>query len=120
MNALAPVAPKLARLIPRLASDHDGEVVATARAIVRTLTAAGLDLHDLSNLLDGSAVDPDAPPQSWGDLATWCRTNDYGRLKPHERNFIADMAIRLPLGLEPTEKQAHWLGAIYARLRRSS
>jgi hypothetical protein len=120
MNGVALVAPRLARLIPRLGSDHDGEVVATARAIVRTLTSAGLDLHDLSKLLDGAQAEPETPPRSWEDLATWCQRNDYGRLKPHERNFVADMAIRLPLGLEPTERQAQWLAAIYARLRRAS
>jgi len=44
---------KLSKLFPRLASDHDGEVVATARAIVRTLEAAGSSLHDL-----GAAMTP--------------------------------------------------------------
>jgi hypothetical protein len=33
---------RLAKLLPRLASEHDGEVVATARAIGRTLAAVGL------------------------------------------------------------------------------
>ncbi|CAK7257723.1 MULTISPECIES: hypothetical protein [unclassified Shinella] len=39
---------KLGKLFPRLASDHDGEVVATARAIVRTLASAGATLHDIT------------------------------------------------------------------------
>ncbi|MFP5078629.1 hypothetical protein ACLE20_15090 [Rhizobium sp. YIM 134829] len=39
---------KLGKLFPRLASDHDGEVVATARAIIRTLTAAGSSLHEVA------------------------------------------------------------------------
>ena len=47
MTALAPVVTKIAKLIPRLASNHDGEVVATVRAIQRTLKGEGLDLHDL-------------------------------------------------------------------------
>jgi hypothetical protein len=45
------IADKLGLLIPRLASDHDGEVVATARAIQRTLAAEKLDLHDLAATL---------------------------------------------------------------------
>ncbi len=51
--------PVLARLIPRLASPHDGEVVATARAIERTLKAQKLDLHDLAAALIGAT-----PPRS--------------------------------------------------------
>jgi hypothetical protein len=41
------LATKLRLLIPRLASDADGEVVATVAAIRRVLAAEGLDLHDL-------------------------------------------------------------------------
>ena len=39
---------RLGRLLPRLASDAPGEVVATVAAIRRTLDRAGLDLHDLA------------------------------------------------------------------------
>jgi hypothetical protein len=55
-----PVA-KLALLIPRLASNHDGEVVATARAIRRVLGAAGHDLHDLAAVL--ARVDSHRPAE---------------------------------------------------------
>lgn len=41
-------APRIAKLLPRLASSHDAEVVATARAIERTLKASGQDWHDLA------------------------------------------------------------------------
>lgn len=47
MLALATIH-KLGKLFPRLASNHDGEVVATARAIIRTLDSAGASLHDLA------------------------------------------------------------------------
>jgi hypothetical protein len=40
---------KLADLIRRLGSNHDGEVVATARAIKRVLESAGRDLHQLAD-----------------------------------------------------------------------
>jgi hypothetical protein len=53
------IADKLGKLIPRLATDHDGEVVATAGAIERTLRSAGLDLHDLG----GTLGQPQAVPQ---------------------------------------------------------
>lgn len=41
-------AAKLAKLIPLLASDKDGEVVATVHAIRRTLKSEGSDLHGLA------------------------------------------------------------------------
>lgn len=40
---------KLAKLIPMLSSPMDGEVVAAARAIEKSLKGAGLDWHDLVN-----------------------------------------------------------------------
>lgn len=43
---------KIGKLIPRLASDHDGEVIATVRAIQRSLHSAGADLHDVVAALD--------------------------------------------------------------------
>jgi hypothetical protein len=48
----------VAKLIPRLASNHDGEVIATARAIDRTLKADHLDWHDLTRALTASRLPP--------------------------------------------------------------
>jgi hypothetical protein len=45
---LASIAPKLANLIRRLSSDQDGEVIATARALIRTLNSIGADMHDVA------------------------------------------------------------------------
>jgi hypothetical protein len=42
---------RLTKLLPLLASDKAGEVVATAAAIVRALEAETLDLHDLAAAL---------------------------------------------------------------------
>ncbi len=42
---------RLEKLIPLLASNHDGEVIATARAIGSALAAEGFDLHDLAGSL---------------------------------------------------------------------
>jgi hypothetical protein len=52
--------PILGQLIPRLRSPFDGEVVATVRAIERTLKAQKLDWHDVA-----SAVAQAAPPTQW-------------------------------------------------------
>jgi hypothetical protein len=126
MADLTIVAPKLIKLLPLLTSDKDGEVVASARAIDRLLKSAGLDIHDIVESVStpkrvvvygGPEWDEDSVPQSWRDLARWCRDHDGGRLNSAERKFVVDMANRLVLGGEPTEKQADWLRAIYARLR---
>ncbi len=52
MSLPAPVAAKISKLIPRLASEHDPEIVGTVRAIVRVLAAEKLDLHDLAKALE--------------------------------------------------------------------
>ncbi len=58
MMAIAPEAlGKVGKLLPRLASNHDGEVVATARAIIRSLQSHGSDLHDLVGHLTQPAVE---------------------------------------------------------------
>jgi hypothetical protein len=57
VTALPPV---LARLIPRLGSPYDGEIVATARAIERVLKSEKRDWHDLA-----AAVTAQAPPTQW-------------------------------------------------------
>jgi hypothetical protein len=49
MNALAPIAPKLAKLFPMLSSEIEGEQLATVAAIKRTLAREGLSVHDLAN-----------------------------------------------------------------------
>lgn len=52
MATLAPeVATRLSKLVPRLASDQDGEVVATARAMQRVLSVNGVSLHELAAFL---------------------------------------------------------------------
>jgi hypothetical protein len=57
---------KLAKLIPRLASNHDGEVIGTVAAIRRVLTSEGRDLHDLAAALTESHRErPDLSPSAY-------------------------------------------------------
>lgn len=51
------------RLIPRLASSFDPEVVASARALGRVLKAEGLDLRDLARMANAAPLirDRDLP-----------------------------------------------------------
>jgi hypothetical protein len=67
MPGARPISPKtrekLAKILPRLMSPHEGEIVATIRAIERTLAAENLDFHDLVAVLTNGAAAPSAPAQ---------------------------------------------------------
>ena len=102
------LAAKIALIIPRLGSIHDGEIVATVRAIGRTLTAANLDWHDLAaTVVDGlptyraSAPPPrhSGPvPPLWSELDPCDREGwlavlgRQGWLSQWDRDFIASIA----------------------------
>jgi hypothetical protein len=49
---LAPISGKLAQYVRLLSSNQDGEVVAAARAIVRTLKKSGADIHTLADRIE--------------------------------------------------------------------
>ncbi|HVG49329.1 MAG TPA: hypothetical protein VM899_14480, partial [Rubellimicrobium sp.] len=77
MTDLSPILPKLSRLVPRLSSDADGEIVATVRAIDRALRGAGFDWYDFTSALTPALPPPKPPPrpgrpERWRDLADWC------------------------------------------------
>ena len=111
MSALpATLIPTLKKLIPRLASNHDGEVVATVRAIQRVLKSAGRDLHDLLRA---------SVRQSLNKMPTGGRTSvlvseNADLLSEHELGFITNIA-RGPR--KPTVRQLGWLHIIVDRLR---
>ena len=148
-NVLAPVADKLGKLLRLLSSDRDGEIVGTARAIMRTLDGAGLDIHALAEgigaLADGKKKFSEADAleiyrrgvedgkraaetenigfrnvgePTWHEIACECAANDERLRDERERQFVRDMVRRTVRRGEPTDKQAHWLRAIYARARR--
>jgi hypothetical protein len=52
MIANPAVAKRVADLVRRLASPHDGELTATVRALRRTLEANGLDIHAVADPLE--------------------------------------------------------------------
>lgn len=111
---------KLGRLLPRLASDSPGEVVATVAAIRRTLDRAGVDLHDLAARLTEAprVVQPEAPKRNrraqrdGADLlamAQWLHAHALDRLSPPQADFVANAARLLKAGRALTPKQARWL-----------
>ena len=104
--------PKLCKLLPRLASNHDGEVVATVAAIERTLHSVGLDWHDLADIIGQSGRQPDAA-SVLRDMAE--TLHGLPNLSAWEREFIPDMRRLLAAGARLTDKQEQALRRCYAR-----
>jgi len=101
-----PLPPHLATLvastIPRLASEHDGEVVATARAIGLMLRSAGLDFHDLAKIVTGAvATDEEA-------MTVDC-LNQRDLFNARECRFLENARDLIGGGHELTAKQVKWL-----------
>jgi hypothetical protein len=114
MRGATAIPDKVLKMIPRLASDHDGEVVATVAAIRRTLEGAGLSLHDLAAAVSAPPViwrapTPEPPRQtraaeprftfsnlSPGDARrTIAKIADYTSLTTWESDFLASIAEQL-------------------------
>lgn len=95
---------KLGKLILLLGSNHDGEVVATVRAISSSLAAEGFDLHDLAATVSGnlnklqSISSAIAPPSSFDTLSHFERRAWLDALvavdwlTPLERDYVVDVA----------------------------
>jgi hypothetical protein len=57
MASLPPtILPRVGALLRLLGSDQDGEALGAARALGRTLSAAGLDLHALADVVEHSPI----------------------------------------------------------------
>lgn len=121
MADLSPTpADKLRRLIPRLASDSDGEVLATVAAIRRTLARAGIDLHDLAARLTDPARPCPEPPrrqpsrdpesaEALAEAASWLRREAWGRLTEKQRDFVVSAHGLLKAGQSLSPRQRAWL-----------
>jgi hypothetical protein len=132
---------KIGKLIKMLSLSNDGEVVAAARAILRSLAQEGADIHELAARVEGGKLSKadmqriyDAAYRdgkqaaernhgdefhnvgpSWHAMAIECRDHDNGRLTQRERAFVEDM-VRWTARREPSEKQGKWLHVLYVRL----
>ena len=120
MGDLSPITGKLGRLLPRLASDRDGEVLATVAAIRRTLTREGFDLHDLAARLSDAAPARRAaptPPEGAAPLAmaAWLDRHARHRLSPKEAAFVAAAHRLLTTRRTLSLKQMAWLRDLYGR-----
>lgn len=117
LSQMPQVAPKLCRMIPRLASTADAEVVATARAIERTLDSAGLCWHDLAACIDRGLPAPSPAPEepampTWRQMQLYC-VERARLLSLKEGNFVRNIGGWRG---KPTPKQLQWLADIYDRL----
>jgi hypothetical protein len=121
VRAIPPdVVDRVAAIMPRLASDHDGEVVATARAVVRVLSSAGCDLHDLTAAFRQVSIVPPGSPEPSDEFhgsAEWCRRNQSdARLSARDRDFLRSMARWFAQGKDPSAAQKAWLSDIWNRI----
>lgn len=115
---------KVLALLPRLASDADGEVVATARRIGRQLKAAGTDWHDLVSRLKTQPVQPaftyEPPAHRSGitelhAMAVWLAHNATQRLSPNARSFVMSMTLTLGRRRPITERQEQYLHDLFEK-----
>jgi hypothetical protein len=139
------VAARLGNFIRLLSSNRDGEVVAAARALIRTLQSAGADIHVLAERIAQPAGLTDAEMQKLFDAgydagsraaeAKFHGDDDFrdtegkptpermvrycqrraNRLREREHEFIDSVAARI-VWRPPSEKQLKWLTSIYQRL----
>ncbi len=117
-TSLTTIATRLQKLLLMLSSPRDGEVINAARAISRALQDAGADWHDLARALV-SAPQAAAPRREstsgWHEVMVDLCLQHQEYLRPRELEFCESL---LHWRGDLTEKQASWLEAIYARIRR--
>jgi hypothetical protein len=132
--ALSAALPRLAKLLPMLASDRPGEVAATAAAINRTLASAGADLHDLADAVAAAGRTPSPQKdrgvlfehQSWTEMAASARVQWLNamerclKLSSWELQLVADIRSRILAfpGGRQTPKQVQILDGLAERLWR--
>ena len=103
---------KLDPLIRRLASSHDGEVIAVVRALERRLHAERFDLNDLAETVVGQQ----APPLAWHTMHKFCLEHR-GLLRARELEFVTNLSNWRG---ELTPKQRDWLTSIFKRLQHEA
>src|SRR5215813_5659896 len=136
---------KVASLVRLLASDKDGEIIAAARALKRTLESAGTDMnglaHGIENLGKNAEVSKDQMKKIWdaavqhtenrlhgGDdfrstdgkptweaVALYCQRN-INRLDTRHHEFINKVAAQTVYDQEPTERMHKYLFSLFLRL----
>ena len=93
--ARTPTATRIVQLIRMLSSDQPGEAGAAAQALNRTLTAAGLDIHDLARVAETGlqlpGKQPERRPRKIPTTTNKARRPDGGPLQMDE-HLVCDQA----------------------------
>ncbi len=119
------VAQRIAKIIPRLATNHDGEVIASVRAIERILAHEGHDLHALASIIEIG----DKPLQAFTSTSTrsWRHLPDAWRahlltqlmsaadLSDWEQKFITSITRQFNRGFCLSEKQIEIIDRLATR-----
>ena len=93
---------RLSLLIPRLASNHDGEVLSTVRAIDRILKAENCDLHDLADAISSNVPHQFNSNPSISQIVTNC-LGWQEALNSWEINFLKSIAGRRSISKKQNE-----------------
>ena len=120
-------ASRLGNLIRRLSSEYDGEILATVRAIRRTLNSAGCTLHDLAEVIE-AACGPIISEAAGGrsdrhtGQAQWRR--DVNALL-RQRDDLTDWELRFVRNVSryrspPSGKQLDVIAGIRGRLKKGA
>ncbi len=133
MTLPASITGKIAVILPRLGSDHDGEIVASVKAIERTLATAGADWQDLTAAFERGALALEPPPSrkpseaepDWEDLTRddrieWIEAIKadqwaLGDLSDWERRFLLSIRGQLAAWRSLSDKQTDVLNRIFAK-----
>jgi hypothetical protein len=118
VSGITPIAGRLQKLVPLLASDKSGEVVATVEAISRLLRSHGLDFHDLAKAIT-------APPPAPLHDNDWARLIEHlldasDQLSERDVEFLQSVKKFVATGRAPSPKQAKWIRDIRAKLKEAA
>ncbi len=103
------------KLVARLGTDADGEVIATVQALRRVLASGGADFNDLANLV--ASASPRAVSSfaaggiDWPAFVGELIAKGAGR-NAKERAFLEGVYSWVRTGREPSPKQRDWLRGI--------
>jgi hypothetical protein len=136
---------RIAMVVRLLASDNDGEILAAAAALKRTLASAGTDINGLAHGIENlgkSTVVPDEIKKkiwdaavqhtenrlhgaddfinadgkpTWQSVALYCQRNKQ-RLAPKHHDFIDKVASQTVYDREPTERMHKYLFSLFLQL----
>jgi|SRR5215831_6229828 len=119
LTALTPIAPTLAKCLRLLASDKDGEIVASVHAMRRVLNSAGAEFHTLASLIEATTDNPFSRMQPTTARAHAVRVmlracrECSGLLTSKELAFVHSMTTWRG---ELSPRQFAWLHSLYERV----